>query len=210
MSLSVGAAKTGIKRREACIISDARASLPTIYLLIARKLDFELLLSIRFGRLYLKDFPTKCEYLFFHRERIITQNTANSFATLSQRDVLRRTIGTKEKLNTKKCIKREEKISIDVITHLSWNPRKERISKGKILFTCKNKKKTKLFSSFHRRFAILRHRRNAARESPLFADGLSTLEPINIVGLKHDRQFQLSIDIPKHRSRAFCSAGVTR
>lgn len=136
MSLSVGAAKTGIKRREACIISDARASLPTIYLLIARKLDFELLLSIRFGRLYLKDFPTKCEYLFFHRERIITQNTANSFATLSQRDVLRRTIGTKEKLNTKKCIKREEKISIDVITHLSWNPRKERISKGKTLFTC--------------------------------------------------------------------------
>lgn len=87
MSLSVGAAKTGIKRREACIISDARASLPTIYLLIARKLDFELLLSIRFGRLYLKDFPTKCEYLFFHRERIITQNTANSFATLSQRDI---------------------------------------------------------------------------------------------------------------------------
>lgn len=43
MSLSVGAAKTGIKRREACIISDARASFTNDLFVdfYARRLDFE-------------------------------------------------------------------------------------------------------------------------------------------------------------------------
>lgn len=60
MSLSVGAAKTDIKRREACIISDARASFTNDLSVdfYARRLDFEPYFRYRW-RLYLKTFPNQ-------------------------------------------------------------------------------------------------------------------------------------------------------
>lgn len=97
MSLSVGAAKTGIKRREACIISDARASFTNDLFVdfYSRSLDFER--YFRFGDACIKkDFPTTCEYFFYHRERIITENLPSLLRHCTQ--VIPGTIRKKEKL----------------------------------------------------------------------------------------------------------------